>query len=370
MVLAGVFFLLGLAGLVKGADWLVDGAAKIALRFNVSPLLIGLTLVALGTSAPELAVSVRSALIGEPDIAIGNVVGSNIANILLVLGAAAVFAPLTVRRKIVRIEVPIMIAVSLLFFAVVQDGSLGNTAGLILGGALIAFLVFLFSQARQNDPGTADEFDLELDSAHPKLVRTLFFVLAGTALLLAGSHFLVMGATEIASRLGVSELLIGLTIVAVGTSAPELAASITAAIKGDRDIAIGNAIGSNIMNLLVVIPACALISQETITINPQMIRFDIPLMIAVAVLCLPIFIDDFRVKRWEGIVFLASYGVYTIYLILLGMDHRWVDHFPEVPIFIALPILVSILVTAVTWRNRRARYAELKSIRRERSRRR
>ncbi|PZQ27424.1 MAG: sodium:calcium antiporter, partial [Ectopseudomonas oleovorans] len=304
-----VYLIAGLVLLVAGAEVLVRGAAKLAAQFGIPPLIIGLTVVAFGTSAPETAVSVQAALDGSGDLAIGNVVGSNIANVLLILGMTALVAPLIVSRQLIRLDVPIMIGASLLTFGLAWDGSLSRLDGALLFAGVLTYTGFLIYSARKDKGGDDDEFAKEfgLDEA-PKPYAwaiNLGLIIAGLVLLVTGSNFLVEGAVTLARALGISELVIGLTVVAIGTSLPELATSILAAIKGERDIAVGNIVGSNIFNLLCVLGLASLVSPAAISVSPNALAFDFPVMIAVAVACLPIFFAGYRINRWEGLLFLA-----------------------------------------------------------------
>ena len=281
-----VYLIAGLVLLVAGAEVLVRGAAKLAAQFGIPPLVIGLTVVAFGTSAPETAVSVQSALNGSGDLAIGNVVGSNIANVLLILGVTALVAPLVVSRQLIRLDVPIMIGASLVTFGLAWDGELSRFDGTLLFAGVLAYTGFLIYSARKDKGGDDDEFAKEfgLDEA-PKPYAwaiNLGLIIAGLVLLVVGSNFLVEGAVQLARALGLSELVIGLTVIAIGTSLPELATSIIAAFKGERDIAVGNIVGSNIFNLLLVLGGTAVLAPAGIAVAPAAISFDLPVMTAVA----------------------------------------------------------------------------------------
>jgi len=343
-----VYLIAGLVLLVAGAEVLVRGAAKLAAQFGIPPLIIGLTVVAFGTSAPETAVSVQAALDGSGDLAIGNVVGSNIANVLLILGLTALIAPLIVSRQLIRLDVPIMIGASLLTFGLAWDGSLSRLDGALLFAGVLAYTGFLIYSARKDKGGDDDEFAKEfgLDEA-PKPYAwaiNLGLIIAGLVLLVTGSNFLVEGAVTLARALGISELVIGLTVVAVGTSLPELATSILAAIKGERDIAVGNIVGSNIFNLLCVLGLASLVSPAAISVSPNALAFDFPVMIAVAVACLPIFFTGYRINRWEGLLFLAYYVAYTLYLILSSTGRPFADVMGEAILGYVLPLTAVTLV--------------------------
>ena len=354
-----VYLIAGLVLLVAGAEVLVRGAAKLAAQFGIPPLIIGLTVVAFGTSAPETAVSVQSAFNGSGDLAIGNVIGSNIANVLLILGMTALIAPLIVSRQLIRLDVPIMIGASLLTFGLAWDGSLSRLDGALLFAGVLTYTGFLIYSARKDKGNDDDEFAKEfgLDEA-PKpyaWVINLGLIIAGLVLLVAGSNFLVEGAVTLARALGISELVIGLTVVAIGTSLPELATSILAAIKGERDIAVGNIVGSNIFNLLCVLGLASLVSPAAISVSPNALAFDFPVMIAVAVACLPIFFTGYRINRWEGLLFLAYYVAYTLYLILSSTGRPFADVMGEAMLGYVLPLtaVTLVVIAARAWRKQR-----------------
>mgnify|MGYP001940163948 CR=1 FL=1 len=354
-----VYLIAGLVLLVAGAEVLVRGAAKLAAQFGIPPLIIGLTVVAFGTSAPETAVSVQAALDGSGDLAIGNVVGSNIANVLLILGLTALIAPLIVSRQLIRLDVPIMIGASLLTFGLAWDGSLSRLDGALLFAGVLTYTGFLIYSARKDKGGDDDEFAKEfgLDEA-PKPYAwaiNLGLIIAGLVLLVTGSNFLVEGAVTLARALGISELVIGLTVVAIGTSLPELATSILAAIKGERDIAVGNIVGSNIFNLLCVLGLASLVSPAAISVSPNALAFDFPVMIAVAVACLPIFFAGYRINRWEGLLFLAYYVAYTLYLILSSTGRPFADVMGEAILGYVLPLtaVTLVVIAARAWRKQR-----------------
>lgn len=354
-----LFLLAGLLLLASGAELLVRGAARLASRFGISPLVTGLTVVAFGTSAPETAVSVQAAVAGRGDLAIGNVVGSNIANVLLILGLTALIAPLAVSRQLIRLDVPIMIGASLAVFALARDGELGRFDGALLVAAVVIYTLFLILQSRK-DPGSAgDEFGVEFGRPEPSgrhaWARDLLLLLTGLALLVGGASLLVEGAVQLARALGFSELVIGLTVVAVGTSLPELATSLIAAFRGQRDIAVGNIVGSNIFNLLCVLGLSALASPMALSVSPNLLAFDFPVMIAVAVACLPVFFAGYRINRWEGLLFLAYYLAYTSYLVLFSVGLPQAGILGHALLGYALPLTaVTLLVIAGNaWRRQR-----------------
>ena len=355
-----VYLIAGLVLLVAGAEVLVRGAAKLAAQFGISPLVIGLTVVAFGTSAPETAVSVQAALSGSGDIAIGNVVGSNIANVLLILGMTALVAPLVVSRQLIRLDVPIMIGASLVTFALAWDGELSRLDGALLFSAVVVYTLFLvISSRREKAADTNDEFTQEfgLDASakpHAGLIIAAL-VLGGLVLLVVGSNFLVEGAVSLARALGLSELVIGLTVIAIGTSLPELATSLMAAVRGERDIAVGNIVGSNIFNLLCVLGLASLISPQAIVVSPNALAFDFPVMIAVAVACLPIFFTGYAINRWEGLLFLAYYVAYTAYLVMSSADRPFTDIFSDAMLGYALPLttITLLIIAGRAWKKQR-----------------
>lgn len=376
-----VWLLAGLGLLIVGAEWLVRGASRIAAGFGVPSLIIGLTVVAFGTSAPELAVSVSSSLAGNSDVALGNVVGSNILNVLLILGLSALICPLVVSRQLVRLDVPLMIAASIAVFLMGLDGRIGRVDGAILFSAILVYIGFLIYKeyarrggekrgAGSDLPEQVDQgaFSKAMDSAAPTTstrstnapaLTTLpggfwagwllpaLLTAAGLALLVLGSRWLVTGAVTIARSLGVSDLIIGLTLVAAGTSLPEVATSIIAAVRGERDIAVGNAVGSNLFNLLAVLGAAAFVAPDGIAVSSAALRFDIPVMIAVAVACLPIFFTGHVIARWEGGLFLAYYGAYLAYLILAAAQHDHLPVFSSVLMFFVIPLTAITLIASL-----------------------
>jgi cation:H+ antiporter len=339
----------GLVALIGGAELLVRGASRIASGLGISPLVVGLTVVAFGTSSPELAVSVGAALSGQGDIAVGNAVGSNIFNVLFILGLSALIAPLAVAHQLVRIDVPLMIGCSLLLFGLVQDGAIARWEGALLFAGIVAYTGFLVRQARrERNPEVLAEYAKAYPaSTAQRWLVNVALVVIGLALLVVGARALVDAAVAIARLLGVSELVIGLTVVAAGTSLPEVAASVVAAVKGERDIAVGNVVGSNIYNILAVLGAAALVSRDGLPVAPSLLSFDLPVMLAVALACLPIFFTGYRIARWEGAVFLAYYAAYTGYVVLKATEHDLLAPFSRVMLAFVLPItLLTLAVLA------------------------
>jgi cation:H+ antiporter len=335
----------GLVLLVVGAEFLVKGSSKLAAMLRIPPLIIGLTVVAYGTSMPEMTVSVISALSPDgADIAIGNVVGSNICNVLLILGLSSLIAPLAVSKQMIRSDVPIMIGVSLLLLMFGLDGQLGKVDSIILFLGGVTYTLSLIYQS--NKQGVEqDEFTQEYSLSEPVTpiawVKNTAYIIGGLVLLVLGSRWLVDSAITIAQYFQVSELIVGLTIVAVGTSLPELFTSVIASFRGETEIAVGNVLGSNIFNILAVLGISGIVAPNGINVSPSVISFDLPVMIAVAFSCLPIFYSGKRIERWEGILFLFYYVAYTAYLILNSVDH------PILPLYVQIMMLGVIPLTAI-----------------------
>ncbi|MFN3544280.1 MAG: calcium/sodium antiporter [Thiobacillus sp.] len=348
MLTHALIFVLGLAALVVGAEALVRGAARLAVSWGISPLVVGLTVVAFGTSAPEMAVSVGASLAGSADLAIGNVVGSNIANVLLILGLSALIAPLLVHEQIIRQEIPIMIGASLVVVAMALDGSIGRVeAGLLFVG-VIAYTGFLIVQSRRASKEAEDEFASEIPASpwdrHWSVQALL--VIGGLGLLVLGADWLVGASVAFAKVLGVSDLVIGLTVVAVGTSMPEIATSLVAALRGQRDIAVGNVVGSNIFNLLAVLGAAGVVSAGGLAIPDAARNFDLWVMLAVAFACLPILLTGREIARWEGALFLGYYAAYLAYLVLAAQQHEGLAAFSSVMLSYVMPLTaVTLLVS-------------------------
>jgi cation:H+ antiporter len=342
-----VSFVGGLVLLVAGAELLVRGASRLAAAFGISPLVVGLTVVAFGTSAPELAVSISSAFVGDADIALGNVVGSNIANVLLILGISALIIPLVVKSQLVRFDVPIMIGASVLLLVLGLDGAIGRLDGVLLFALVVTYVVVLIRKSRRETSEVVAEFEQEYSDTSPSTPVNLGLVVAGLGMLVVGSNLLVGAAVTVAERLGVSELVIGLTLVAIGTSLPEVATSIMAAIRGERDIAVGNVVGSNIFNILSVLGLSSIVAPDGIPVAQSALDFDIPFMLAVAIACLPIFLTGHLIARWEGAVFLGYYGAYTVYLILEASEHDALEPFSQAMFRFVVPLTLITIVTSV-----------------------
>jgi cation:H+ antiporter len=360
-------FVFGIALLVAGAELLVRGAASLALSVGVAPIVVGLTIVAAGTSSPEFFVSLTSAWRGEADIAVGNVVGSNIFNVLFILGLSAIIIPLVVNQQLVRLDVPVMIGVSLLLLGVAWIfGGFNRVWGFVFVSSYGVYIWALLRTSKREKelsgtPGHGAAGDeatgADILPATKSMWVNIALIVGGLAILVFGSNLFVAASVEIARAVGLSELVIGLTIVAAGTSAPEVATSIVAAIRGQRDIAVGNVVGSNIVNILFVLGGAALISPNPIQVAPAALAFDIPFMVAVAVACLPIFFTGYVIKRWEGIVFLGYYAAYVAYLILDATEHDALAGFSWWLFVFVVPLTVITLVISVVLNARDRRRA-------------
>jgi cation:H+ antiporter len=358
--MTALMFALGLVALVAGAQLLVRGASKLALSFGISPLVLGLTIVAFGTSAPEMAVSVRSAWGGQVDIALGNVVGSNIFNVLFILGVSALIAPLVVAPQLIRQEVPIMLGASLLLFALALDGGISRLDGALLFGLLIAYTAFLIRQSRRESQSTRDEYAQEFAAPEASTwdrhwSMQSMLIAGGLVLLVLGANWLVDAAVSFARALGLSEMVIGLTIVAAGTSLPEVATSVVATLRGERDIAVGNVIGSNTFNVLGVLGVSSLVAPAALPVGQAMLSFDMLVMIAVALACLPIFFSGHVIARWEGVLFLFYYAAYTAFLLLAAQQHDALATYGTVMATVVLP-LTAVTLAVIAGRQWRARH--------------
>lgn len=348
----------GLALLALGAESLVRGAAQLATRLGISRLVIGLTIVAFGTSAPEATVSIRASLSGSGDIAVGNVLGSNIANILLILGLSALIAPLVVARQLIGLNLPIMIATGVLAFAFAWNGQISRLDGTLLLVCLLGYTVLLLITDQREKQGP-EPLALAMKPrprslAVDALLRILMIV-AGLGLLIVGSDLLIKGAVTLGRTLGLSELVIGLTVIAAGTSLPELATSLLATLKGEHDIVVGTLVGSCIFNLLLVLGASALVSADGLSISPNALAFDFPVMLAVFIACLPVFFSGYQISRWEGLLFLGYYLAYILYLVMFSSGLPSVALLRHAMSWYALP-LTAITLFAIflrAWKHQR-----------------
>jgi cation:H+ antiporter len=358
-----VALLIGLGCLVLGAEVLVKGAAAIASRLGIAPVIIGLTVVAFGTSAPELSVSIGASLGGNADVALGNVVGSNIGNILLILGASAVVGGLVVDQRIIRLDIPLLIGASLLTSVLALDGEIGRLDGVVLFAGIVAYTTWLARSAREERSEVIEEYEEAVEAIEGAAVERpvavqIAYVLVGLGVLVLGSQLLVGSATDIAEELGVSDLVIGLTVVAIGTSLPELATSLLAALRGQRDIAVGNVVGSNMFNLLCVLGATGAISSDAIPVSDDSLRIDLPVMLAATIALLPMVWSGFHIARWEGFVLLGFYGTYVAFLVLDASDHSAAGPVGTAALIVAPLVPLGVSVTGVqAWRRHRERAA-------------
>jgi len=337
--------------LIVGAELLVRAALRLASRLHVRPLIIGLSLVAFGSTAPQLTVSLQAAYQGAPDVAVGSVVGSNIFNILVILGLAALIIPLRVSRQLVRLDIPLMIAASALVYLLAGNAQLGRVEGLLLLLGLLGYLGMLWHQSRHY----ARTYPAP-DAIHTGAGRfwsgALLQVVLGLGLLSLAGHLLLEAAVEVATDLGLSERIIGLTVVAVCTSLPELAAALIAALRGEREIAVGTVIGSNLFNLLAVLGLTALVTPTPLSISPNALDFDLPVMLGVAALTLPVFYSGYRVTRAEGLVFLCLYLAYGLHVVAFATGMPLAGRLERLMLFYVMPVLgVVLLYTTVrAWR--------------------
>ncbi len=348
--------ILGLLVLVVGAEFFVRGASGLAARIGISPLVVGLTVVAFGTSAPELAVSLSATWKGTPDLAVGNVVGSNIFNVLFILGCAALITPLIVERKLIRTEVPIMIGAALALWLMASDQRVQRSEGIVLFAALVIYISYAVFAARRHARTDTRAVDDVGRADHAPVWIGCVMLATGFAGILVGSNLFVRGATDLARSLGVSDLIVGLTIVAAGTSLPEVATSLVAAIRGHRDIAIGNVVGSNIFNVFCILGLTGALTEGGLPVSQSVLSFDLPVMLAVSIACLPVFISGCGISRGEAIALLVGYVAYTGYLVFDASGHDDLALYSAVTLWFVIPLAgIGILRTALAWWRRRAR---------------
>lgn len=318
MLVQAILFCAGAAALYFGAEWLVRGSSRLACSFGVSPLVVGLTVVALGTSAPELVVSTVAAVRGDGGVAVGNVVGSNILNLALIVGIAALLMPLQVQMRLVFREAPVMVAAGLTLPLLAWDGALSRLDGALLAACFAAYLVFVVRSARDEPEAVVAEYaEYEELRGHAEAgtrVRDTALMVAGMAVLVVGAQLLVHAAVFFARVAGVSDVVVGLTVVAIGTSLPELATSVVAALKNEADIALGNAVGSNVFNSLIILGVAAL--ARPIPVDRSLFDFEVPVMIAISVAFPVIAYVRRPLRRPEGAFLLACYTAFTGVLLI------------------------------------------------------
>ncbi len=340
-----LLFAIGLVLLVIGANLLVGGASALATSMGVSSLVIGLTVVSLGTSAPELAVVLQSSFSGEAGVGVGNVVGSSVFNVLFILGLSALIAPLVVSSELLKQDGPVMVGAAILLLVLALDNQLGRLDGLLLVLILAGYTVYLIRRDRSKPE--AGEVAEAAPGPWPLQVGR---IVVGLGMLVLGARWLVNGAVEVAESLGLSSVVIGLTVVAIGTSLPEIAASVQATLHGERDIAVGNVVGSNIFNVLAVLGLGALVSPDSIPVPAPAIQFDVPVVIAVTFAGLLSFATGYEVSRWEGGLFLAYYGIYATYMILEATDHGAFDWFRPVSFVLAAAGIALLVIRVIRGR--------------------
>lgn len=318
-----LLFLLGLVVLTVGAELLLKGASKLAAMMNIRPIVIGLTIVSIGTSLPELAVGIKAIKSGADDIVLGNIAGTNLVNILLILGISAAIRPLPIHQKTVRSEVVVMIIAALLLFLLALDGRLSFWEGALLFALGVVYIVFIIKKSRNEHASVVKEFDEEYEPDTPNGMSlwqiwtwNATLLLGGMITTIYGADLLVDNAIIIARFFGMSEVVIGLTIIAIGTSAPELATTMVATFKNDRDVAIGNLMGSSIINIFLILSTIILVSSNGLAISADLLWVDLPLVALVAIICYPVFRSDQQVSRKEGMFFVCLYLMYLIYALV------------------------------------------------------
>ncbi|WAH61324.1 calcium/sodium antiporter [Pseudomonas silvicola] len=341
----------GLVLLLLGAELMVRAAVRLAASFHVRPLIIGLSVVALGSSAPQMAVSLQAAFNAAPDIAVGSVFGSNIFNVLVTLGLCALIIPLRVSRQLVRLDIPLMIAASALVYALALNQTIGRLEGAVLLAGLVGYCYLLVRQSRYHGRPHGRAHAAPRPGRAPWL-STVLLAAAGLGLLIWAGHLILDAAVELATDYGFSDRIIGLTIVAVCTSLPELATSLIAAIRGEREIAVGNVVGSNLFNLLGVLGLTAVVAPAPLSVSPNALAFDLPVMLGVAVLCLPLFYSGYRITRAEGLVLLGLFTAYGLHVITFTTGMALAGRLEHLMLFYVLPVLALfvLLSTLHAWR--------------------
>ena len=319
MIDAIIWIGVGLAALIAGAELLVRGGSALAARLGISPVLIGLTVVALGTSTPELAVCIDAALQGNGSLAVGNIAGTNTVNILLILGLSAALRPLAIQMQTLRLELPVIVIAATTLLAFAWDGTLSRLEGLLLVTMGAVFTLAVVRIARRESFKVKLEFAREFGPrrfADRQAATEMLILAVGLVIIVTGADWLVEGAVDLAHLWNVSDAFIGLTIVAIGTSAPELVTTIISTIRGERDIAIGNLLGSSVYNILIILGVTCLIPAHGVDVSSHLIRIDIPVMLGVALLCIPVFVSGRQISRIEGGLFVSAYAAYLSYLII------------------------------------------------------
>ncbi len=316
-----LLILVGLLALTLGAELVVRYGARMARRMGVPPILVGLTIVSLGTSLPELAIGIDAVGAGAGSLAVGNIAGTNVVNLMLILGLSAAIRSIALGMQTLRLDIPAMAVASIMLFAFSLDGSLTVGEGAVLIGVGVVYTGLLVWATRREDATVQAEFaakypEERTEGGNSGLIVEVVLLLAGLAVIVAGAHLLVDGAVGVAREFGVSDALIGLTIVAIGTSAPELATTLISTVRGNRDIAIGNLIGSSTYNLTFILGTSLLFADGRVAVDPELSAVDLPVMVATALICIPVFLTGRRISRAEGALFVAAYVVYLVYLLV------------------------------------------------------
>ena len=343
-----LLFVLGLVGLITGAELFLKAVDHFGLKWGVSPLIMGLTVVAFATGAPELAISIKAAFSGSADLVLGNIIGSSIANILLILGITAIISPINITRRVIRIDVPIVITISVVVYLMSIDGGLSTVDGVILLVGFLAYSYFTYVQIKNNSNEEEKEDEaFQYHLSPDELEKGTFFyikngglLLIGLALIVLGSNWMVDSAVIIARILGLSELVIGLTIISIGTSLPEVATSLSAARKDNADIAVANVMGSNLYNVLLTLALTLIIAPNVLEVSKDAITLDLPFMVLVSMACIPIFIAGFNLTRVDGALFLSYYVTYLTYLVLNAINSPIVSTMQGVILYAAIPLTI------------------------------
>lgn len=356
-----LFFILGLVILIAGAELFLHSVDKFGLAWSVSPVVMGLTVVAFATGAPELAISLQAAAEGKPDLVLGNILGSNIANILLILGIAGLMKPLNITNRIIKIDVPVVIGASVLLFVLAIDGTLTPSDGFIILAALVVYSLFVYRQIKKDRQINRLKNEENPTKLHEPLTswfytKYVLILLVGLVFIVFGSRWMVNSAVGIAGVLGISELIIGLTIVSIGTSLPEVATSLSAVRHNDSDTAVANVMGSNIYNIFLTLGLTIVVAPGALSVSPDALKLDMPIMIAVAVACLPLFWPGKQMGRVEAAGFLFYYIAYMAYLVLISIDHPLQDIMAWWMIWVIMPVTVVLLIAKFVLDYKRKRF--------------
>ncbi|MGW1345867.1 calcium/sodium antiporter [Kribbella sp. NPDC002412] len=306
----------GLVALLGGAELLVRGGTGLAVRLGIAPIVVGVTVVSLGTSMPELAIGVDAARQGSAGLAVGNIVGTNLVNLLLILGLSALIAPIVLDSRTVRFDLPCMTAASVVLLVVALDGTLGTVDGVVLLVLGVGYTLGVLRTSRQESPAVQAEYEADYETKRTRVWLHVVSLLVGIAVIVVGATLLVDGAVDAARALGVSDAVIGLTIIAIGTSAPELVTTIVSTIRGNRDIALGNLLGSSVYNIAIILGVTILAAPGAVPVPDEILGGDLLLMVAAAVACVPVFLSGRRITRAEGGVFVVAYVAYLAWLLV------------------------------------------------------